>query len=210
MTIQAYLSAAGAVSGLLRTPGLAGRWVEPSVLPEFRVSGLAGHLARGVFNVETYLNAPPPAGPPTVDAAGYFLALTEADGDPGSEANRLIRERGEADAGRDAADLAERYDAALARLADRLPATDPATAVPMAGGTVLTVADCLVTRMVELLVHADDLALSIAVPTPAFDDAAADLVVSALARCARRRRGTVPVLRAFTRRERADAPIAAF
>src|SRR5687768_8758385 len=122
MTIKAYLSAAGTVSGLLRAPELAGRWGEPSVLPEFRVSGLAGHLARGVFNVETYLNAPPPAGPPTVDAAGYFFALTDADSDPESEANRLIRERGEADAGRGAADLAGRYDAALARLADRLPA----------------------------------------------------------------------------------------
>jgi uncharacterized protein (TIGR03083 family) len=208
MVIEAYLSAARTVAGLLRAPELADRWAEPSALAGFRVSGLAGHLARGVFTVEKYLSATPPAGPPTVDAAGYFLAAT--DGDPGSATNRQIRERGEQDAGAGPGDLADRYDAALARLADRLAALDPARPVPMLGGAVLTLADCLVTRMVELLVHADDLALSIDVPGPAFDDRAADLVVAALARCARRRHGTAPVLRTLARRERADRPIAAF
>lgn len=205
--IEAYLSAAGTVAGLLRVPELARRWDEPSALPGFRVGGLAGHLARGVFTVEKYLSAAPPDGPPTTDAAGYFLVATDAD--PESAANRQIRARGEADAGAGPDDLAARYDAALARLAGTLPGMDPARPVPMVAGHVLALADCLVTRMVELLVHADDLAVSLDVPPPVFADAPADAVVAALARAARRRHGTAPVLRALARRERAAGPIAA-
>jgi uncharacterized protein (TIGR03083 family) len=208
MVIEAYLSAAGTVAGLLRVPELAARWDGPSALAGFRVGGLAGHLARGVFTVEKYLAADPPDGPPTTDAAGYFLLATDAD--PDSATNRQIRARGEADAGAGPDDLAGRYDAALARLAAALPGLDPDRPVPMVAGNVLTLADCLVTRMVELLVHADDLAVSLGVEPPAFDDRPADLVVAALARGARRRHGTAPVLRALARRERAAGPIAAF
>jgi hypothetical protein len=75
---------------------------------------------------------------------------------------------------------------------------------------VLPLRDCLTTRLLELLVHADDLALSLGVPTPDFDDEAADLVVTLLARFARRRHGTPAMLRAFTRAERAPSSVAAF
>ncbi|HEU4349658.1 MAG TPA: maleylpyruvate isomerase N-terminal domain-containing protein, partial [Actinoplanes sp.] len=121
-----------------------------------------------------------------------------------------IRERGELDAGCGPADLAERYRAALARLAVELPGIPPDRPIPMVAGHVLTLPECLLTRLVELLVHADDLAVSIGVPTPQFADEPADLVVSVLARVARRRHGTTPVLRALARRERATGSIAAF
>ena len=62
MVTEAFLSAATTVSGLLHSPALTSRWTEPSALREFRISGLAGHLARAVFNVETYLARPLPAG----------------------------------------------------------------------------------------------------------------------------------------------------
>jgi uncharacterized protein (TIGR03083 family) len=208
MVSEAYLSAATTVSALLHSPALPARWTGPSALAEFRVSGLAGHLARGVFNVETYLARPVPSGT-TTDAAGYFLAVT-GDADLSSEPNRQIRERGEADAGPSAEDLAARYDAGLARLVVDLPGMPESRPVPMIGGNVLSLGECLITRLVELLVHADDLAASIGVPTPDFSDEPADLVVTVLARIARRRHGTVPVLRALARHERAGARIAAF
>ena len=208
MVIEAFLSAAATVSGLLHSPALASRWAEPSALAEFRVSGLAGHLARGVFTVETYLARPVPAGEP-IDATTYFLSVADGS-DLASERNRQIRQRGEADAGPSADDLVTRYDAALARLAADLPALDGRRPVPMVGGQVLTLDQCLITRLVELLVHADDLAVSLDVQTPAVDDEAADLVVTVLARTARRRHGTVPVLRTLARHERGGARIAAF
>jgi hypothetical protein len=207
----AYLSAARSVAGLLRSPALAGAWSRPSALAEFRVSGLAGHLARGAFNTETYLAAPaPPADAARVDAVTYFLTMT-AEEDLAAEVHRRIRERGEADAGTGPDDLAGRYDAAVARLAATLPGIPESRPVPMVAGHVLALRECLLTRMVELMVHADDLAVSIGVPPPEFADEPADLVIAVLARIARRRRGTPPVLRALARRERAGAePIAAF
>lgn len=64
---------------------------------------------------------------------------------------------------------------------------------------------CLLTRLVELVVHADDLAVTLRVPTPEFGDRVEDLVVTTLARMARGRRGTLPLLRALARRERAPS-----
>ncbi|GGR10006.1 hypothetical protein [Streptomyces aurantiogriseus] len=66
--ISAFLNTAEVASGLLRSPVLAERWERPSALAQFRVSGLAGHLARAVFNVERWLAEPPPAGGTSIDA----------------------------------------------------------------------------------------------------------------------------------------------
>ncbi|MDQ0911533.1 hypothetical protein QFZ22_007518 [Streptomyces canus] len=62
--ISAFLDTAGVASVLLRSPVLAERWERPSALDRFRVSGLAGHLARAVLNVERWLAEPVPAGRP--------------------------------------------------------------------------------------------------------------------------------------------------
>jgi uncharacterized protein (TIGR03083 family) len=207
MVIEAYLSAAATAAALLRSPALAPAWTAPSALEEFRISGLAGHMARGVFTLENYLNAPPPApDAEMIDAPTYLMRV--ADLSP--EDNLQVRERGEveAEAGPDA--LIDRYEAARARLTDRLRGLPETHPVPMVAGNVLPLRECLITRLVELLVHSDDLAVSIGVPSPEFDDVPADLVVSVLARFARRRHGTAPVLRALARQERAYGSIAAF
>jgi hypothetical protein len=60
------------------------------------------------------------------------------------------------------------------------------------------------------VVHADDLAVTLGLPAPDFGDEAEDLVITTLARIARRRHGTLPVLRTLARRERAPSTIAAF
>jgi uncharacterized protein (TIGR03083 family) len=203
--IEAYLSAAEAVSGLLRSPELDARWDQPSALAGFQVSGLAGHLARGVFTVEGYLAAPEPDSRDMVTAEVYVsMVATLTDDD-----NRRIIDRGRTDAGPGPDDLRARYDAALARLRTVLPTLSPSRPMPMFGGNVLPLRDCLVTRLVELLIHADDLAVSLAVPTPSFPGEAAEPVLELLLRHAHRRHGTAALLRAFTRAERAT-PIPAF
>jgi hypothetical protein len=72
------------------------------------------------------------------------------------------------------------------------------------------VSDFLTTRMMEVLVHSDDLAVSIGVATPDFPPMAVELVTDLLVRLATRRHGAVPVIRALSRAERAPASIAAF
>jgi uncharacterized protein (TIGR03083 family) len=210
MVTNVYLRAASAVGALLRSPALPARWSGPSALAEFRVSGLAGHLARGLFTVESYLDAAVPPGAAVIDAVAYFGSVLDDTTDVSTAANQAVRTRGEQDAGDGPTDLADRYDAALARLADRLPGLSDDLPVLTAGRFVLPLRECLVTRLVELLVHADDLAVSLDVPAPAFPPEATDLVVSALACFAVRRHGGTAVLRTLARRERATGPVAAF
>lgn len=208
---ELFLASAEAVAPLLRSRELAARWNEPSALTDFRTSGLAGHTARAVLNVERYLDAPVPAGADHLDAVTYFLTASRSDVEnPASAMNRTIRERGELEAAGGLRALADAYDAARARLAERLPGLRGDQPVLMFGRYVLPLDECLLTRLVELVVHADDLAVTLELPTPDFGDHVEDLVVATLARIARRRHGTLPVLRALARRERAPSTIAAF
>ncbi len=50
-TRDAFVQAAASASGLLRDPAVAASWDSASVLKEFSVAGLAGHLARQVLAV---------------------------------------------------------------------------------------------------------------------------------------------------------------
>jgi hypothetical protein len=75
---------------------------------------------------------------------------------------------------------------------------------------VLPLDQCLLTRVLELVVHADDLAVSLGVPTPTFEPDVVDATVTTLARISVAKRGQLPVLRALSRRERADAVATAF
>jgi hypothetical protein len=59
---QTFLDTIPVAHAVITSPEVAGRWDAASALPELSVRGLAGHLARGVFTVETYLNAPIPTG----------------------------------------------------------------------------------------------------------------------------------------------------
>jgi hypothetical protein len=70
--------------------------------------------------------------------------------------------------------------------------------------------DLLVTRMMELAVHSDDLAVSVGIATPALPERAVDTVIELLSRLAVRRHGPTAVLRALSRAERAPATVAAF
>jgi Mycothiol maleylpyruvate isomerase N-terminal domain len=206
-----FLAAAEAVAPLLRAPELAARWDEPSALMDFRTSGLAGHMARAVLNVERYLDAAVTPGAVQLDAVQYFLASGGSNtDDPSSSVNRTIRERGEQEAAGGPRALADAYDAARVRLAERLAGLRGDQPVLMFGRYVLPLEECLVTRLVELVVHADDLAVTLQLSTPDTGSDVGDVVIATLARIAGRRHGTLPVMRALARHERAPSRISAF
>ena len=71
----------------------------------------------------------------------------------------------------------------------------------------LSLGDFLVTRMLGLAVHQDDLAVSVGLATPDLPDSAFDPVLVLLARLAVRRHGQAALLRALARAERAPAAI---
>ncbi|SES42311.1 hypothetical protein SAMN04487818_113124 [Actinokineospora terrae] len=58
--------------------------------------------------------------------------------------------------------------------------------------------------------HADDLAVSVDLPTPEFPDHTNAVVIELLSTLAARRHGAVSVIRALSRAERAPSTITAF
>jgi hypothetical protein len=82
--------------------------------------------------------------------------------------------------------------------------------IPLWGPWSLLLDDLLTTRMMELAVHSDDLAVSVGIATPAPPERAVDTVIQLLSRLAVRRHGPTAVLRALSRAERAPATVAAF
>lgn len=225
---EQFLQTAGSAVALLRDPAVAAAWDQPAVLAGFKVSGLAGHLARQIFLVPRLLAQPIPDGPALsllghYEAVPWVVAAPPSPPDPASpdpaspypaspdqEPDRVIA-GGEAEAAIGAAALAASAAATVTALTAALPAEPPGRLVHLPWGPWnLPLDDFLVTRMMEILVHSDDLALSAGVPTPALPQPVTDLVLGLLVKVAARTHGPTPVLRALSRAERAPATIAAF
>jgi Mycothiol maleylpyruvate isomerase N-terminal domain len=198
--LPAFLDAAATAVCLLERPELARHWAEGSVLAEFSVAGLAGHLFRGMSTAERYLGEPEPseAG---ISAASYFATVIRS-ADVSDPAHQAIRARGEEAAAGGPAALARDARATLERLTPRLGGEGPGRRVRVAGGLVLTLDEYLRTRVVELVVHADDLAASVGVEPLPPQPAATAVAIGVLVGVARVRHGDMAVLRALARRER--------
>lgn len=209
MIRQVYLDVAAVAAGLLGDPAVARSWDEPSALRKFRVGGLAGHLAGQIIHVPPVLDTAPPGTAP-ISLLEHYGRSTWTDGDIDSGLNTGIRLSGEELAADGVAGLRARAAAALADLRRRLPAepADRVIQLPF-GPWALSLDDFLVTRLLELAVHCDDLAVSVGVPTPAFPPPALETVLGLLCRWAASRHGATAVLRALSRAERAPARIAA-
>lgn len=202
----AFLEAAPAVRSVLSHPAVAERWEEPSALAHLTVGALAGHLVRAVTTVQDYLAAGVHSEGPLLDPAGYFLSIDELTGPEGpdldSELHRGIRDRARREAAGGHAALVGRWTEAIEHLAGALAVEPPTRVVEVAGHRLLLLDDYLVTRLVEMLVHTDDLGVSVGIDTPEFPDRAWKAVFACLLEVARRRHGDPAVLRALTRRER--------
>jgi hypothetical protein len=204
---DAYLAAARSAAALLAEPAVTQRWDEPSALPEMTVGALAAHLASQVVNVPKTLAADA-SGRPVVPLREHYARATWIDGDVGSASNVGIRGRAEevAAAGPDAVrrDLADAL-AALERAFAGEQGDRPVSAP--SGPWALSLDDFLVTRMMEIAVHSDDLAVSVDVPTPDLPLGVLEPVLLLLIGLAAGRHGQAAVLRALARMERAPATI---
>ncbi|HSK96565.1 MAG TPA: maleylpyruvate isomerase N-terminal domain-containing protein [Euzebyales bacterium] len=209
MIRRTYLDTAAVAVDLLDHPAIAAAWDMPSALQAFTVAGLAGHLARQVLNVPGVVTVPAPDARP-ITLLEHYTRSRWRGGGIDDETNVRIRHDGAREAAAGRTELVTRTAAALEQLRVTLPQVEPGTPVhlPWAGWS-LSLDDFLVTRMLELTVHCDDLAVSVGVETPAPPAAAVDAVVTLLARLAVQRHGVTQVLRALSRAERAPATIAA-
>lgn len=208
--VEAYLAAAGSARDLIAHPRVARAWDRPSALAGFTVGGLAAHLGWMIVLVADAL-AGEPSGLPAVSAEDHYRRAPWADADIDADINVAIREGGEEAAAGGHSVFLARLDRALAKVRADLPDADPdrLVATPV-GAWALPLEESLLTRLVEIAVHSDDLAASVGLPTPELPDAAIRPVLGLLVMLAAGRHGQPAVLRALTRPERAATPIAVF
>jgi hypothetical protein len=207
--IEVMLQAAGGACRLLEDPAVGAAWDRPSVLPEFSVRGLSGHFAAQVFNVSLVIEAPRrPGGPISIDE--HYRRAVWVGADLHEAVNADVRVAGEQLAADGWTALARRAAAATEELRLSLPRQpmDRAVYVPWAGWS-LSLHDFLVTRLLEIAVHSDDLAVSVGIPTPTLTADHLEEVMAVLFRLSVRRHGQSAVLRALTRAERAPDRITA-
>lgn len=209
---NAYLETAAQAVALLDAPEVAAMWGKHSALAEWTVGGLAGHLMYQIFSVAPALQGSESEREPISLLDHYSRAVwigAPLDG----EANSGIRAKGEGIASEGVQPLRERARAALDEQRAGLAQLrgDRVVFMPQTGWA-LTLDDFLVTRMVELAVHMDDLAVSVGgrgraaeLPRAAFAP-----VVALLTELSARRHGQAALLRALTRVERAPAAINVF
>jgi hypothetical protein len=188
----------------MRQPQVAEAWDRPSVLAGMTVGALAGHLARAIASVEEYLAGGDPAPEGAIDAVAYYAGIAAVT-DMDSPMHAGVRQRAVEAAAAGPPAVAAGVQHALARLADRLAAEPPERMVQVFGKAVLPLDEYLVTRVLELAVHVDDLAVSVALPVPELPPEATEAAITTLVRVARLRHGDTAVLRALARRERDES-----
>jgi uncharacterized protein (TIGR03083 family) len=210
MIRQSYLVAATSAVKLLGDPAIAAAWAKPSALTEFSVGGLAAHLANQLFRVEEVLAANRNGGE-LIPVLQHFVRSPWVQAGLDHESNVSVRQGGEKIASEGPDVLTARVAQTLDRLSTALPAQDAGRTVflPWAGWS-LHLDDFLLTRMMEIVVHSDDLAASVGIPTPELPAEVIEPVVDLLAKLALHRHGPTAVIRALSRTERAPATISAF
>lgn len=203
-----YLDAARAAAGLIADPKVAAAWGDPGALPKMTVGGIAEHLAVQILSVPEVI-AEPVEGGEELDIDSFYAQLRWVGEDVDSETNTGIRDNAERQSAEGPAGLAARTTATVAEMATGLLSV-PDHQVRMGHwreGVSLSVDSFLRTRLLELLIHSDDLAASVGLDTPAVPAAATESVVDVLTRIAIRRHGSVAVLRGLSRVERAPEAI---
>ncbi|MEQ7123091.1 maleylpyruvate isomerase N-terminal domain-containing protein [Actinopolymorpha sp. B11F2] len=202
-----YLAVADSAVALLKGPAVASKWAEPSALEDFSVGGLAFHLANQIFHVPQTT----PSFGPAISLAENYARAAWVGKDASHEVNIGIRQRSENDATEGVSTLISQVEAALGEVRALIAEAPEDLVVHIErAGWDLTFDDFLTTRLMELVVHSDDLAVSVGVPTPPVPESAARTVVDLLSGIAVRRHGTTAVIRALSRAERAPSTIAAF
>lgn len=205
----AYLDAATSAAELLDRTAVAEQWDQPSALAEFTVRGLAGHLASQVLGVAGVLDSQPGPDIEVVPLREHYGKVRWRGVDVNDQINVDIRSSGERWADQGPAALVTAVREAIESLRTRLSEVDGQRPVVVPAGWALSVDDYLTTRLLEISVHNDDLAVSVGVTAPELPARVINPVLELLLMLALRRHGQTAVLRALSRAERAPASIAA-
>jgi len=209
-----FLVAAEAALALIGRVEVAQHWSEPSALQGMSIGAVAAHLGQQVQLVHGAVTAGGAASDdPPVPLLQHYRRASWVRAGVEDESNRSIREGAEqtARAGHDALVLSLQQELTEVRRGFHASAGRPARGVRLPTWEwTLSFDDFLLTRVMELVVHADDLAVSVDVEPTALPDAVLGPVLALLVGVSLERHGQAALVRALTRRERAPETIAAF
>jgi uncharacterized protein (TIGR03083 family) len=204
--VDVFVDSSSAVAALIDSTEVERSWTRPSSLDGWSVGGIAGHLVTSVGNTAALLDRPIDPNTRLLSVAEYYGA-NRADGpvldDPIAQ---FIRDDGEKRAAQGPAAVAVEFRGVVDAVTPRLRGLSrdhriPTSRIPDATTTIDVY---LVTRLIELAVHGDDLAVGAGVawsPPPLAGMLAAEMLLG----LAIDRVGSIAVLRAFARAERADS-----
>lgn len=212
MDHASFVDAARIALDLASSTEVKSGWLEESSCAGMSVGGLAHHLVQQAGNTVRLLEMEPVAEPP-IPLLEHYVRAAWVEAGPDEEVNVTIREGADAAAATGPDDVIAHGTAALERLPallrDHHRRIPDQVRIPWQGWS-LTTSDFLVTRAMEIVVHADDLASSVGLETPDFpDDVLAD-VLALLSAVAVRRHGQVALVRALSRPQRAPEDVSAF
>ena len=206
---EGFVRAAALAGDLATSDDVAARWDDESSCAGMTVGGLAHHLMAQVGNVVRFLRAAPGPEAP-IPLLEHYRRARWVRSDLDDDANVAIREAADREAAVGAAALAAQVRTDLAELPGVLAAPRQGGVLIPWQGWSLSVEDFLVTRSMEVVVHSDDLAASVGLPTPEFPEAVVHPVLALLAAVAADRHGQTAVVRALSRPQRAPQSVSAF
>jgi len=210
--VEGYLFAAQSAVTLLAQPAVAEQWEAPSALAEMTVGALAAHLAGQVLSVRDVLvDRRLASSDHPVALLEHYTRSAWVEAGLDDEANLTIREGAASRAAAGHRQLLESVQEALDDVARLLAEEVEPRVVRMPWwGWSLTFEDFLVTRMMEITVHSDDLAVSLGQEPPELPVSVLEPVLSLPLGVSVLRHGQAAVVRALSRAERAHGSIAAF
>lgn len=187
---------------LLDDPETAKRWEEPSALQGFSVGGLIAHLLMGATYMHRLLDGPENVTGPVVSIGEYTASMKMDDFD--GDLHRYIRNKNERSAAHGAEPTIARLKKLLTTLQDRLRTESGGRLLDMRPTFpwVMSLEDRLRLMVLDLVVHLDDLAVSIGRPGAAANEAASSMAIETMLAAARFQHGDRAVIRALARRER--------
>jgi hypothetical protein len=202
-----FFGATSSVADLIASPAVGDQWGEWSCLQGFTVGGLVGHIVRSVQALVDLLERPLPEGARVVTPAQFF-GVNKRKGLVLDPIAKFIVDDGENRAKFGQGAVVGTFRELVGQAEEVLGNLTAMTIIPTIripdGVTSLGI--YLTTRVVELVVHGDDLASSVGIDwQPPFEAGA--LAIGILVQIASEQHGPIEVLRVLARSERAASDV---
>lgn len=197
------VEAVEAAAELMSRPSVGAAWDEPSALAGMTVGGLAAHLVRGAGATIAYLDRTPVDAEPEGDLltpVTYFHAALD------SPIHEQIKQVSEDESAIGHQATAAKCAELATKLGRRLVDEPADRLIGALGGRMLTLDDFCRTRLIEVLLHLDDLSISVGERRPETNPSGVAIVIDIVGNIARHIHGDWKVAYALARSERVGDP----